>query len=547
MRALPISRKLKRGSAMVMFTLMLPTVIIPMVGLGVDATMLYIVQAKLSAAVDAAALGAGRLLGTQANPDEISREFLNANFQTGVAGFWGANNLNPSVQVTLGTTKKIHIEASVDVPLLFSRIFGQPKATVTASGESTRRDSRVMLVIDRSNSMNTDDGSGTHTLVITDVVNYAQSFVQKFTASADELGLVVFDGSATVAYPSVRPWDPTITATSTGGPDSSFMDGSSTDMVHQIQAINAGGGTGMAEALWLAYIELQKKHLKDLAAKGVDDRLNSIVLFTDGAPSAVSLYLNDTTNGTSDPNAILSTSPCTNKATSPPKMLGWFAVGGSPPYSGGGFGIYTLASTDTTHTALWQMANAGTAGDQVFPPPTGAFSGCATSVSAESTAGLFGNIGVSGKSDLSRIPSKDLYGNVMTGVSGYTNSHIVGNPNTTTVYNGTGLNTSQVTNAYHWGLAIWNAVDSAASRIRADANQGGRPGDLQNMAVAIYAIGYTGNGGVDDGLLKRVSNDKTSTSYNATQQTGRYIPASDKNQLANAFDTLASIILRLSQ
>jgi hypothetical protein len=61
-------------------------------------------------------------------------------------------------------------------------------------------------------------------------------------------------------------------------------------------------------------------------------------------------------------------------------------------------------------------------------------------------------------------------------------------------------------------------------------------------------IGYLGNaGGTDDGLLKRVANDKTSTSYDATQQTGRYIPASDTNQLANAFDTLASIILRLSQ
>ena len=41
--------------------------------------MLYIVQAKLSAAVDGAALGAGRLLGTQANPQEIAGEFLRAN------------------------------------------------------------------------------------------------------------------------------------------------------------------------------------------------------------------------------------------------------------------------------------------------------------------------------------------------------------------------------------------------------------------------------------------------------------------------------------
>ena len=67
------------------------------------------------------------------------------------------------------------------------------------------------------------------------------------------------------------------------------------------------------------------------------------------------------------------------------------------------------------------------------------------------------------------------------------------------------------------------------------------------MAITIFTIGYLGNGGTDDGLLKRVANDKSAVGYDNTQATGRYIPASDKNALANAFDTLASIILRLSQ
>src|ERR1035437_7740472 len=61
----------KRGSTLVLFTLMLPTLLIPLMGLGIDATMLYIVQAKLSAATDGAALGAGRLLGTLAKPADI--------------------------------------------------------------------------------------------------------------------------------------------------------------------------------------------------------------------------------------------------------------------------------------------------------------------------------------------------------------------------------------------------------------------------------------------------------------------------------------------
>src|ERR1035441_6666270 len=66
----------RRGSAMVLFTTMLPTLLLPLVGLAIDGSRLYIVQAKLSGAVDGAALGAGRLLGTTADTVEIAGEFL---------------------------------------------------------------------------------------------------------------------------------------------------------------------------------------------------------------------------------------------------------------------------------------------------------------------------------------------------------------------------------------------------------------------------------------------------------------------------------------
>src|ERR1035437_1454553 len=79
----------RRGSAMVLFTIMLPTLLLPLVGLAIDGSRLYIVQAKLAGAVDGAALGAGRLLGTSADTVEIAGEFLNANFP---AGFWGTQS-----------------------------------------------------------------------------------------------------------------------------------------------------------------------------------------------------------------------------------------------------------------------------------------------------------------------------------------------------------------------------------------------------------------------------------------------------------------------
>jgi hypothetical protein len=66
------------------------------------------------------------------------------------------------------------------------------------------------------------------------------------------------------------------------------------------------------------------------------------------------------------------------------------------------------------------------------------------------------------------------------------------------------------------------------------------------MQVAIYAIGYRGQGGIDDGLLKRIANDKASSSYDATKATGIYVAGSNRAALSAAFDTIASVILRLA-
>ena len=534
----------KRGSTLVLFTLMLPTLLIPLMGLGIDATMLYIVQAKLSAATDGAALGAGRLLGTLANPAEIAGEFLAANFPSNQAvGFWGAANLTPTITYTPGITKTITVNATASVPLLFSRIFGKSSSVVSSVSVATRSDSRVVFVLDRSGSMNTSDGAGS--TVIADAKTYASGFVQKFTEGTDEVGLVVFDGSAVVGYPTGA-WTSTISMASTGGPNKTFNDGTANDMPHQIAAVQADSGTGMAEALSIAYIELQKAHMRDLADPvnhGVDTRLNSIVLLTDGVPTAVSLYLNNPAS--SNANDIVASSSCTYKTipttpapTAANMMRSWLAVGG-PPFSGF-LGMELLASSDTTHTSNWWMSNggAGSAQDVAAPNPTSPYG-------PSSCNGLMN--GSSPTSYFSKIPNVDLWGNALTG-NGYKNSHVTGGGSYTTVYTSGDLNLTQQGSAYHWALAMWNAVDNASESIRNDANLANRAGDTGgNMNIAIYAIGYTGNGGCDDGLLKRVANDKSATGYDGTQRTGIYVSAGDKTGLANAFNVIASAILRLAR
>ena len=112
---------------MVLFVLTLP-VVMGLVGLAVDGTILYVVEAKLSSSVDGAALGAGRLVGTDANPSEIAGEFLQANYPP---AYWGSSNLQSSTTATVSSgLTTVTVNASVQVPLIFMRMFNVNTATV---------------------------------------------------------------------------------------------------------------------------------------------------------------------------------------------------------------------------------------------------------------------------------------------------------------------------------------------------------------------------------------------------------------------------------
>jgi Flp pilus assembly protein TadG len=502
MSATARSRLAQRGAILILFTLLLP-VLIMLIGLAIDATMLYIVQAKLSAAVDGAALGAGRLLGTSANTTEIAGEFLNANFP---AGFWGSTNLLPDIRYTRTlSTRTITISATADVPLLFMRILGRGSTTVAATGVATRKDTRIVLVLDRSTSLDTSDPV-THQNVFTSLKAGAIQFTNMFNPQTDELGLVVFGGSALVAYPPTRPYDPS--PTSAGGPDVNFattQTGGS--MLKQLNDMRVGGYTNMAEGMSLAYIEMQKARRRDLAA-GADDRLNAIVLFTDGVPSALTAYLNDPLA-----NSLRTGTTCYQSvAASGVPLIGWMRAAPSTNVTGHltfgtPAGIYRLSSLWPNTTVNYWMTN-----------PTADW----TAVTAPSACSELSHQRLG---DLYRIPPRDYYGND-TGTNGYLNS---------TRISGTYVST-QPTVGNNIGIACWNATDNAGNTARQDP-----------MSIAIYTIGYNGSGGIDTALLTRLANTPASTSRNESQQTGLYVQANNTSQLAEAFRTVASDLLRLAQ
>jgi Flp pilus assembly protein TadG len=566
---LPKSRRRKRqsGATIIMMLIMMPLLLIPLVGLGIDGTRLYIVQSKLSAAVDGAALGAGRLLGTAANTTEIAGEFLNVNFPS---GYWSTSALQKNITYTNANgLQTISIYATVVMPLTFARMLGQSAALVSASSQAVRRVTRVELVLDRSGSM--------LGAPFTAMQAGAEWFASQFTQGYDEVGLVVFASSAVVAYPTTHPW---INNTSgAGGPDTAFATNPQTmtgPIFTELGLMQSQGGTGTPEALSMAYVEMQKAHNRDLAANGYDNALNTIVLFTDGVPDSVATYLNDPADtslkpynrcgvGSTDPGPPTkcsvtpragyttddtTKSPCVNitatAGTASTQMRGYIVAGGYPVVAGdsnsgwqGAYGLGRLASLDTANPLSWWLSTAG-AQDLTKVDPT------------TSTASMIGCVYVAAPAngtndllDLAKIPDHDLYGNA-TNSTAFTNS---------VMYNGTSTSTPN-TYSYNYltptdpnmvAAAAWNVTDAIGKTIRTQAVM---------PQIQIFAIGYSGNaGGTDIGLLQRLANNPPpgagvltgSTSYVSSEPNGKVFIAQTTADLIPAFNAIASTLLRLAQ
>jgi Flp pilus assembly protein TadG len=579
---------------MITFTLMMPFLLVPMVGLAIDATMLYSVKVKLQTAVDGAvlaaaeSLSAGLTLAAQASAASLAAdEFIRANIVTGATagsgGYWGAYNLNDSnctgsTTTTAGTPtgtgtrityansgtcivtyqdntnkqRTVSLAASVNVPLIFMRILGFSNGTVASRGTAARRDVVMVLVIDRSTSMGTE---------LPAVISGATYFVNQFAAGRDKLGLVLISGSAMVAYP---PGDlGTNPPTGATGPDVNFRGTTETpNMLTTIANMHSAGNTGTAEGLMLAY--------KELLAADEPGALNIIVLWTDGAPNGITAdfnnsstgslksgsgctYTNDGTNGVY-PNAVATNS-----------MLGWFAQWSGYSYSGNNAnGINQRAQTNAggasvTNWAEYQSPNSN--------------EGLLSTVSGPGKNCAWGSGGSSVQTVIN-IPSVDYYGNLTQGSAtlpykqtDYKQSMIwntagdcnQGGGGTGDGHQGTTTNpiiltgnlsggTAASGNACQVGLASWNVTDMAARTIHQDTS----------LTPIIYTMGYDGNGGLDPALLMRLANCKqgspcgpgganaTNTVYNSSIPSGMYIQVENVNDVMPAFQAVLSELLRLS-
>lgn len=486
-----LHRRGTRGSTLVLVLLMLPLFLIPLVGLAIDGTMLFIVQAKLSSAADGAVLGAGRLLGTQANTTEIAGEFLNVNFP---AGYWGARSLQSNITATdVSGLHTITMSASVQVPLLFMRVFGQSNSTVGAYAVASKRDVRMMIVVDRSGSVVREGANTTIVNVLDQWV--ANSATSAFVDGQDEVGLVSFGASWNLDF----------------APTVYFQSSTPNNIGTAIGkiAFDNGNSTNTAEGLYQAWYQLRK--INDPTA------LNVILLLTDGRPSSFTGVFTSTKNCKSNSHTGV--------------LQAYVGVGSSypywpPPTSGGN----TVGITTSTFLGLPEGNHVETNSN-----------GCSYSGGASTNV----------VNDIPTFPNNaGPVDNVGTTIPEYTG---VGVPTQSQGYYKNFGNSTNNTEAVRY--ASFNVADNIATMIRQDtvvkpvlfviglaySGTSTEPLDGDWLARVANDPGYTIAASDTDAHTTRGG-----TVYQTGQTAGWYYQ-SDTADLYAAFANVSSQILRLSQ
>lgn len=532
----------ERGVAVILTALML-SILIPCVGLALDAVFLYAIKAKLSTAADAASIAAARSLNvgmTLADQEAAARQraidFFRANFPPNA---WRTSNhqLVVSVAETAFRTRTITVSAVITAPHYFMQWLGFRSTPVAAVGRASRRDVNLILILDRSGSMGSAGTAGSPCAVMKTA---AQTFTNMFAEGRDRLGFVAFGSGTVLGF----------------NPSMNFKSGGGSSMLSRLAAIQCAGGTSTAAATWQGY-EL----IRTINEPGA---LNLIVLFTDGWPNGVTADLpirrvtdsrfggvrRDTTTTRQINTRMDFNHPNTGTTYSMPPSPCRQGSTSTPPYhyynmrcnnsSCSSFTSYSAPGwnpswTPTTVRGVVTQA-AGDQDDEDTGSTVGPIAPTYSSVSdtantlvagrddcAANTAGNWASM----RRDIAFLPDQDVHGNSTRGYMDFpgTMQFGMGHPHVGKI---------RVDVPRALTRAAINAADNAAQRIRDDVT----------LSPVIYVIGL---GDVNHLVNRRMSNDPTSPIYDSNRPEGLYVYAATPADLNYAFTRVASEILRLAQ
>ncbi|MHA1600836.1 MAG: pilus assembly protein TadG-related protein [Alphaproteobacteria bacterium] len=192
----------ERGSIVVFLAAGL-IVLIGVVGLGVDTVRGYLVQSRLSAALDSAGLAGARVMFSPTRDADIQMYFA-ANFPP---GYMGATVTGPIINVDPGNSV-LTLSASADVGTSFMRVLGFDTMTVASASQITRQTNylEVMLAIDVSGSMGSSVSGGGSRIAAARTA--AKSLTQILydaaaTPGSLQIGLVPWNGKVNVGINGV--------------------------------------------------------------------------------------------------------------------------------------------------------------------------------------------------------------------------------------------------------------------------------------------------------------------------------------------------------
>lgn len=484
----PRDRRRRRGFAIVLTALMMVWVI-PLVGLVIDVGVMYSIRARLASACDAAALSAARSLATgtaltdqEAAARQRAEAFFLANFPQGTL-----ETTNRTVNVTIAETqfkvRSVRVEASAAAPVYFMQMLGSNRTIVNAVGEASRRDVNVMLVVDRSGSLETAGACD-------DLEDAAKVFVNQFANGRDRVGILTFGGNYRVDYTPTKYFK---------------QSPSAADELDKLNPGGCTGSTGSAQALWMGYKELEK-----VAEPGA---LSILVFFTDGQPNTLTADWKVNVSPASGARSRCwdweHNVPESNAAWNPVNQTyrGWVISHGE--------GIRPHLAPPIP--APWQT-------DFVSIP--NGYTGTAKPAAQDCYYLSNGNA----TTDIAYYPTADLYGNRTN--TGYQPVEVISGG----AYDGFLRADSQTTRLN----AAINAVDHAALRIR---NKELNP----SLTVQVHCIGLGGAGAASHELLKRIANTTDSTSFDNDAPTGIYAFAPTAAQLTAAFQKVGGEVLHLSK
>jgi hypothetical protein len=513
------SNKRKKGFAFIYVTLVGCLLLLPMAGMAVDFGMLYNIKARLQTAVDAAAIGAGYMLHATTNiadPVQLAaitadaQAYFNANFP---AHYFGATITAYSATVTGSTSgKTITVTASADVPMLLLRVLGIQKSSIGARAVSNVRYIAMMIVVDRSGSISSENAQGTITSTLQTFV--ANSVTSHLVDGVDTVGMVSFGASWKLDY----------------APNLHFQ----TAVPNIGTAINdiywGPSSTNTAEGLYQAWTKLYS------ASMNLPGSLNVILLLTDGRPSAFTGKF-ATVSGCNNPTHIVNGNLQAYVNLNPPYPF-W-----PPPTSGND--VLGLLGTQLLGSYPGWTAEASN-----LAAPSG--SGCAFAQNPQPSSQLNVDADLTGGGNFpSTVGPVDNVGAIFNPSYPYYSTPGSGVPTQSGYYSAPGTSANNPRSVRY---AAFNVADNMATMIRQDTT----------LSPMLFVIGLNYAGGttepLDEDWLARLANDPNYVTvgsdptvkaaglsvYQSSQTPGMYCNSTQAT-LSACFSQVTSQLLRLIQ